>query len=136
MALRTIRQAFIGFILLVTLLPLRPSAAQDKVKALQKERLETLNALASYVEASYKSGAVGFDELISARQKVAKAELVLCETNAERIAVREKIAELSKAYESFMKRAVESGVLPQDVLLKARAKRLQAEIAFEQEKSK
>jgi|SRR5262245_22549025 len=136
MAFQTVQRALILFVLLVALLPMSQSAAQDKLRALQRERVETLSKLASYLEESYKSGATGLEQLLEARQRVAKAELALCQTNAERIAVRERVVQETKEYESRISGTVEVGGKPVGELLKAKARRLKAEIALEQEKSR
>jgi hypothetical protein len=136
MAFQTVQRALVVFVLLVTLLPMSQSAAQDKLKALQRERVETLTKLASYLEESYKTGATGLEQLLEARQRVAKAELALCETSAERIAVRERVVQEAKEYESRISGTVDAGGRPIGDLLKAKARRLKAEIALEQERSR
>jgi outer membrane protein TolC len=73
---------------------------------------------------------------VEARRRLFKAELELCESDKERVAVHEKIVQLEKESEKVVEKRVEAGRVPTYELLAARVNRLEAEIALERAKAK
>ena len=125
------------FVLMVFSLLQRSKAADDisKVTTLQKERLVLLQQVAELKDRAFRAGEIPFSQRAKAMHKALQAELDLCQSNAERIKVREKMLELAKADEELvarLKRAGEAG--PWD-LPTAAARRLKIEIALEKLKN-
>jgi outer membrane protein TolC len=108
----------------------------SKVKALLKDRLAVLQEVVTLQSASYSSGGVTFLELLEAKQSAYKAELDLCETDAERIAVLENRLAIAKQQVETLKRLVSAAEVDRTDLLKAEAKRLKIEVALERLKGK
>jgi hypothetical protein len=110
--------------------------APSKLDELRKERLTILREIAKQVAQSYKSGTGSSDEMQDAMRRVFEAELDLCTTDKERVAVLEKAVAEAKKWEDVATKIVEAGQAPARTGLKARANRLQAEIALERLRSK
>lgn len=108
-----------------------------KVKALLKERLETLRTLAHQIGEAYKAndGAVSFKHVYDANLMVLNAELELCDSQTDRIAILEKIFSAAKDYEAHIREGVQSGGVASSALVKAKIARLDAEIALERAKA-
>lgn len=104
---------------------------EDKVKALLRERLATLQTVADLTEKAYATGNIPFTKVIESRLAVRKAELELCETDADRIKVLEKSVAESRQLEEVVQTLVKSGQAPQREALTAKVQRLEAEIALE-----
>jgi hypothetical protein len=109
---------------------------EDKVRTLLKERLAVLKEMAAQVHERFKAGASSSAEVMRANQEVYKAELELCETPKERVAVLEKNLDATKVLEDHVAQLVKAGAVPTAELLRAKANRLEAEIALEREKAK
>jgi outer membrane protein TolC len=103
----------------------------SKVKGLLKDRLAVLQEVVAATYTGYRSGSVPYMEVIGARQAANKAELDLCNTDTERIAVLEKRLAIAKEEVEMVQRLVSSGEVNSTDLLKARAKRLKVEVALE-----
>jgi hypothetical protein len=116
--------------------PKEQPAKETKVQSLLKERLAVLRELAEELKEQSKKGTVSPLPAMRANQQVFKAELELCETAKERVAVLEKGVETAKELEKLVASHVESGALPKGNLQSARVERLDAEIALEREKAK
>lgn len=106
-----------------------------RIRELQKERLALLREMADQTNTAYKGGQTPLAAVLEAQREVNAAELELCETNKERIAVLEKKVELAKEAEKATEQQVRARVSTQASLLRARANRLQAEIELEKEKA-
>ncbi|MBX9626082.1 MAG: sigma-70 family RNA polymerase sigma factor [Gemmataceae bacterium] len=106
-----------------------------KIRELQQERLALLQQLADWMTEAYKGGQVPLTTVLEAQREVNAAELELCETHQERLAVLERKAELAKEIEKNTEKSVQAHSVPRANLLKARANRLQAEIELEKEKA-
>ncbi|MBA4066904.1 MAG: hypothetical protein C0501_25000 [Isosphaera sp.] len=106
-----------------------------KIKELQKERLALLRQIADQVVAANKGGQVPLATVLEAQREVIAAELELCGTNKERIAVLEKKVELAREIEKTTARGVEARTVSGTDLLKAQASRLDAEIELEKVKA-
>jgi hypothetical protein len=102
-----------------------------RLKELLKERHATLKEIAVQVAKAYEAGAASIEQMHDAEQTVLRAELDVCETDKERIAVLEKLVILAKKQEDRAAETVKRGINSPTATLKARAKRLEAEIALE-----
>jgi hypothetical protein len=116
----------------------RTEAAEDakdtKLTKLLKERLAILKEIAAETEKAFKSGAMQAERLIEANEAVLKAELDLCKSDKERIAVLEKLVTTAKQREEQFERLVKLAAIPNSALLKSKVSRLEAEIALERAK--
>jgi RNA polymerase sigma factor (sigma-70 family) len=116
--------------------PEGPAGEGPKVRALLKERLETLRKIADRVQQLYQEKVASPELVRQANLRVYKAELDLCDTTKERIAVLVKILQVYKDMEDHANELVTQGVASQHTVLEARVNRLEAEIALEREKAK
>lgn len=107
-----------------------------KLKELLKERHATLKEIAAQTARAYQTRGVPIERLHEAEEAVLKAELDLCDSDKERIAVLEKLVALAKGQEEREMELVKAGSVPGTALLRAKANRLEAEIALERAKSK
>jgi|GEM_PF-2066620 len=112
------------------------AASQKKIKDLQKERIATLKEVVEQLTARSRAGRAEFDEVFEARLEVHGAELAATEKSSERIETQKKIIEVLGEYEKVAesRRAMARG--PSSMILKVKARRLQAEIDLEQAKIK
>lgn len=115
--------------------PKDKAGGSTKVRELQKERLALLRQVADWTTEAYKGGRFELLAVLEARREVIAAELELCETHKERLAILEKAAELAKDIEKNTEKLAEARNAARTELLKARANRLQAEIELEKEKA-
>jgi hypothetical protein len=114
-----------------------PSRSQvDQVRALQQERLSILRKLSDSIVARYRAGLASIDEVGAASRELSKAELDLCSSTQERIAVLEKSLAEAKAFETQAEQLAHNKILSDGSALKAKANRLEAEILLDQEMSK
>jgi hypothetical protein len=111
--------------------PVKPEGKADRLKALRTERLAILRNIAKQSTEAYKLGAASEDEVREANRMLHQAELELCDSDRDRIAVLEKIVAETKKAEQFAEELVKKKVGAPRTALKARADRLQAEIALE-----
>ena len=108
----------------------------SKVRELQQQRLATLRSLVRITTERFKSGQASTEELGSAVRSQEDAELDLCSSAQERIAILERAVAEAKAREEQDKKLAANGLLPETSLLKATADRLQEEILLEQVRAK
>ncbi len=105
-------------------------------QAAQRQRLATLRQRLAHMEMAYRQGTLPEVEVQKAKLAVLSAELDLCETPRERIAVLERglahLREVEKRLETLYK----SGAASEASLLEAKAKRQQAEIDVQRERAK
>jgi RNA polymerase sigma factor (sigma-70 family) len=113
-----------------------PPAKDSKVRALLEEKLALTRELAEAVQQLYKSSAASREQLLQANLRVFKAELDLCETDNERIAVYEKMVAAYKEMEEQALQLQKSGQAQRPVVIEARLNRLEAQIALERLKAK
>jgi hypothetical protein len=116
--------------------PAAPEAKNDKLKELQKERLAALREAARLATARFQNAQGSLDEVREAARKVAEAELDLCDSDKERVAVLEKFVGVAKKYEEQAAQFAKAGKGREYSALMAKADRLEAEIALEQAKAK
>ena len=107
------------------------AAGDSRLKELLKERLTVLQEIADQATRAYQAGQTSFAQLMEARQAAGNAELDLCETDKERIAVLSRLLTEAKEHERIVSEQVKAGAVPSSIGLKAKASRLQIEIAVE-----
>jgi hypothetical protein len=109
---------------------------ESKLNALLKERLATLQQAAAQTDKQYETGKASVAEVMEAQRAVRDAELELCNTDKERLAVLEKMLEEARGFEKVVAQRVDAGKAPASSVFKAKADRLQIEIALERVKGK
>jgi RNA polymerase sigma factor (sigma-70 family) len=111
-------------------------APNHKVQALLKERLAILKGMQSRAEKLYQAGQASKGALQQINLRVLKAELDLCETDKERVAVHEKVVAVLKAIEQQAGELAKRGAAAAGTLQEARLNRLEAEVALERARAK
>jgi len=117
----------------------RAAAAErkdDKIKALLKERHATLEKIAAETSEGYRIGRASLSQVAEAKRAARNAELELCDTDKERVAVLEKMLEEAKDYEKSAEGGFQAARITHAAALKATADRLEVEIALERAKAK
>ena len=112
------------------------TASDSKVRALLKERLALLRDMAKTLDEQHKAGSVALEEVQKANLRVHKAELDLCETDKERVAVHEKIVGVLKEMEKRVAELHKQAAVSQTDVIEAKVNRLEAEIALERAREK
>jgi hypothetical protein len=107
-----------------------------KVKELQKERIATLKKMADQLTLQYKAAQATVEDAYEAKLLVLKAELDAAEKESDRITLYEQMVGVMKDYEKAADRIVKSGQAKETTFLKAKARRLEAEIKLEQATAK
>lgn len=87
-------------------------AKDSPLKALLKERLAVLKEIESLIAKEYQSGVLPYGILLKARRDLLNAELDLCESNAEKIAVLEKTVALAMEQEKVAEQLVKAREAP------------------------
>jgi hypothetical protein len=108
----------------------------NKLHDLQEQRLATLSNLVNLTTERFKNGEMSADELYSATKAKEEAELELCTSNQERVAILERGVSEAKLIEDQETKLAASKLVSETSLLKATAERLQQEILLEQARSK
>jgi RNA polymerase sigma factor (sigma-70 family) len=108
----------------------------SRLRGLLKERLEAVQKLADRVNELHKQGAATQDEVRQADLRVYKAELDLCDTTKERVAVLEKIAKVYEEIEGHTAALAKQGAASSEAVTEAKLSRLEAQIAVERERAK
>jgi hypothetical protein len=114
----------------------KPADANPEVRALQEERLATLKEIADEKEKVFRAGRGLPEDVLQARLLVLRAELELCDSDRERVAVHEKIVAMAKEIEETLAGYYKAQRLLHSDLLTAKANRLEAEVALERAKAK
>jgi RNA polymerase sigma factor (sigma-70 family) len=107
-----------------------------KLQVLLKERVDILRKNVERMKDLHEQHAAGLDAVWQANLRLYKAELDLCETTKDRIAVLEKIVDVYKEMENRLSQLKKQRAASQDVVDDAKLNRLEAEIALEREKIK
>jgi HEAT repeat protein/tRNA A-37 threonylcarbamoyl transferase component Bud32 len=111
-----------------------PLTATERKRA--TDRLNALKEIVALQEAMHHSGRVSVDLVLEAKREVAKAELDLCESDKERVKIRERIVALAQDLVKFREAQLQAGnILGVDVL-KAKADLLQALTDLDRAKAK
>jgi hypothetical protein len=108
----------------------------SKMRDLQEQRLATLRNLVEITTEHYKNGQVSSDEVQAAARARDEAELDLCTSNAQRIAVLERIVQEARTIEEEDARLMTNNLISRRLWLKAKADRLQQQIRLEYAKTK
>jgi hypothetical protein len=111
--------------------PTTAPADETRVKELQKERLDILKKIVELKDQAFRHGEVPFLDRSHAYQQMFEAELALCENDADRIKVREKMLEQAKGDEELVSRLARAGEVGPFDLPTVVAKRLTIEIELE-----
>ena len=127
---RYCRYLFIALVVLV-LLPTTLPADEARVKELQKERLDVLKKIVELKDQAFRHGEVPFLDRSHAYQQMFEAELALCDNDADRIKVREKMLEQAKEDEELVSRLARAGEVGPFDFPTVVAKRLAIEIELE-----
>lgn len=127
---------FVSFILLFSRRVEAQTNQGNKLHDLQEQRLGAFRKLVDISTERFKNGQMNADELHSAIKAKEEAELALCTSTQERVAVFEKAVAEAKLLEDQEAKLAASKLLPETSLLKATAERLQQEILLEQASSK
>jgi RNA polymerase sigma factor (sigma-70 family) len=107
------------------------ASGESRVRALLKERLATLQEVLAETEKASRAAAVSPNVVLQAKLQVLKAELDLCESDKERVAVHEKMVAVARECERMIEQQYRAAMATHTDLLKAKASRLEAEIALE-----
>jgi len=110
------------------------TSRSGRVRDLQEQRLDTLRDLVKITTEHYHSGLASAEDLWSATRAKDEAELDLCNSNADRIAILERIVAEAKELEAQDAKLVANKLLSRTLMLKAKANRLRQEIRLEDAK--
>src|SRR5262249_17036657 len=80
--------------------PTGRASGESKIRALLKDKLATVKEIVAEQEKSFQAGKVSTEDVLQAKLSVLKAELDLCESDKEGVAVHERIVALTKELES------------------------------------
>jgi hypothetical protein len=118
--------------------PPAPAAVpQDaRVTTLLRERLATLQEIATQAVSAYKNGSASIVGVHEANEAVFRAELDLADSQKLRIAILEKLVAETKRHEEHVAHLAKTGTDQPFMVLKAKVHRLEAEVALEREKEK
>ncbi len=102
-----------------------------KIQELLQARLAITKELASLAANAHRAGEAPIEHVFQANQAVLKAQLDLCESNKERIAIMERFVELARDQEEHAVKSYKTGRATASAPLNAKVVRLEAEIALE-----
>jgi hypothetical protein len=106
----------------------------DKIRQLLTERHEILKKSLASVKILHEAGRTGYKDIRDATIAMLEVEIELCQTQAERIMVYEKIVEFYRDMERYYGLMSEAGRLERFELDKINADRLQAEVDLERQR--
>jgi hypothetical protein len=115
--------------------PVPPVPRASSIKDLKKEHLAVVRENLELATKAYSTGGGTFADVQEATHLVLKAEFEQCGSGSESIAVLEKFIVELKKQEERAGELVKAGQLSRNMVLKARADRLNAEILLEQTKA-
>ncbi|MBN9121228.1 MAG: sigma-70 family RNA polymerase sigma factor [Planctomycetes bacterium] len=116
--------------------PKERTDSAEKVKELQKQRIAVLKAAAEVGLKLAQRDRLEVWEAVEDRVTLLKAELEVAATEADRVTLYKKALDDLKVYEAVAKARFEAARGTELALHKVKAKRLETEIALEQEKMK
>jgi hypothetical protein len=130
--------AFLGYWFVQTGASAAPAKGgkDARLNALLQERLTALREAANFTTKAYETGVETLANVMAANQAVHSAELDLCGTDKERIALLEKMISEAKNYETLAAQQVGRGIDFASSVPKAKVNRLEVEIALERLKNK
>jgi hypothetical protein len=114
----------------------KPEVKDSKLKELQKERLATTREFARLVGQRFKNRDGTLEEMMEATRILLEAELDVCDSDKERIAILEKFLGAARENERIATNLNKAGQGRESTALKAKTDRLQVEIALERAKVK
>jgi outer membrane protein TolC len=114
----------------------KAEGSTKKVKELQKERIATLKMVVEISEKLAKSARIEIGDLLEAKMSLLKAELDAAEKESDRIALYKTAIDSLKEYEALAKAQFEAGRATELYVHRAKATRLEVEIALEKAKDK
>jgi outer membrane protein TolC len=106
----------------------------DRIKDLQKQRIDTLKQASAIGLKLYQSGRIEVGEVLEDRMTLLKAEIDATEKKADRIPVYTQAVDSLKQFEEVAKGRFDHGRGTEYALLRVRAKRLEVEVLLEQAK--
>ncbi|MFO0809040.1 MAG: hypothetical protein U0746_10480 [Gemmataceae bacterium] len=106
-----------------------------KVKELLAERLAAVRQIHEELTRAFGLGATTSEGLHQAHLAVLNAELDLCESHKDRVAVLEKIVAAARAYEARSAKGVDISSAPALARARAKVARLDAEINLQRAKA-
>jgi len=106
-----------------------------KLKSLLNDRLATVRDVANGTNLMYQQGLVTPAQAYDAKLAVFNAELDLCETSPQRVAILDKMLVEAKNYEETVARTSVPVALDRNAQLVAKVSRLDVEIALERAKT-
>ncbi len=112
------------------------AGAATKVKDLQQQRMATLKEIVEAFNAERQNGRGSFEDLIEAKVQLLNAELEVASSDAERVTICENIVKQFITLEEVAQASREGARGAYTAVLKAKAKRLEAEISLERAKGR
>jgi hypothetical protein len=113
-----------------------PANSSQKVRDLQKERLATAREVLKMATATFKNQTGSIDQLQAATRLAYDAELDMCDTDKDRVAVLTKFVAAAKENEQIAQGFAKAGQTRVSDSLLAKAERLRVEIELERAKDK
>jgi hypothetical protein len=107
-----------------------------KVKKLREERIATLEEVVDDLTILFKASRGDYEDLLEAQRVLIEAKLEYAETDEERVKLYEKLVAILKKRETYAEGLAQAGRVVRPIVLKAKARRLAAEIHLEQAKMK
>jgi hypothetical protein len=114
----------------------KPEVKDSKLKDLLKERLATTREFARLVGQRFKNRDGTLEEMMEATRILLEAELDVCDSDKERIAILDKFLAAARENERIATNLNKAGQGRESTALKAKTDRLQVEIALERTKVK
>lgn len=113
-----------------------PSKPKTNLQDLMKKRIELLKQIVRSEEKAYQFGQRSLSQVIRAKEELVRAQLELAATPQERLALYEQAVALAKELEKITEKLSKDGSVPTLDVLRAKAHRLQAEIALARARAK
>lgn len=112
------------------------AAPAQRIQELRMERIATLEKMVHELATLFKGQRVQYDDVLEGQRLLIDARLEAAETDEQRVKVHETLVALMRTLETNAEAQAQAGRALQTTALKARAKRLEAEIHLEQAKMK
>jgi hypothetical protein len=106
------------------------------IKELQKERIATLKKAVEFITDLYENKRAPYEEVTEARLLLLKAQLDAAEKGSDRITLYKKIVDVMKEEEEVAESRFNGARTSPYPVLKAKARRLEAEIDLQRAKAK
>jgi hypothetical protein len=109
---------------------------KDQIKTIRLARLETLREIYELLSKAQPKGGATLNDVRDARVAVLNAQLDLSETSADRVKVLEDLVKETRGWEDDTNRAAQAGNGTRIDAVRAKLRRVDAELALAQEKAK